>query len=163
MINGVLKLDWIDLRILCYLQQNSCIINVILVDVVGFLFSFCLICVKCLEKVGYISGYGVYICLEKLVDVQIVFIEVMLLDYWCEDFVKFEVIICNVDEIIECYLVSGGYDYLFKFMICSVVYYQSVIELLLEQNLCIEKYFSYIVIKLFFIKYYYLLEKFIQI
>jgi hypothetical protein len=44
----------------------------------------------------------------------------------------------------------------------SVVHYQSVIESLLEQNLRIEKYFSYIVIKSPFIKHHYPLEKFIQ-
>lgn len=162
MTNGALKLDRIDLRILCHLQQNSRITNVILADAVGLSPSPCLIRVKRLEKAGYISGYGAYIRLEKLADVQIVFTEVTLSDHRREDFAKFEATIRNVDEIIECHLVSGGYDYLLKFMIRSVVHYQSVIESLLEQNLRIEKYFSYIVIKSPFIKHHYPLEKFIQ-
>ncbi|WP_426469766.1 Lrp/AsnC ligand binding domain-containing protein, partial [Salmonella enterica] len=87
---------------------------------------------------------------------------VTLSDHRREDFAKFEATIRNVDEIIECHLVSGGYDYLLKFMTRSVVHYQSVIESLLEQNLRIEKYFSYIVIKSPFIKHHYPLEKFIQ-
>jgi DNA-binding Lrp family transcriptional regulator len=157
-----LKLDRIDLRILCHLQQNSRITNVILADAVGLSPSPCLIRVKRLEKAGYISGYGAYIRLEKLADVQIVFTEVTLSDHRREDFAKFEATIRNVDEIIECHLVSGGYDYLLKFMTRSVVHYQSVIESLLEQNLRIEKYFSYIVIKSPFIKHHYPLEKFIQ-
>ncbi|EIJ48461.1 AsnC family transcription regulator protein [Herbaspirillum sp. GW103] len=162
MTNGALKLDRIDLRILCHLQQNSRITNVILADAVGLSPSPCLIRVKRLEKAGYISGYGAYIRLEKLADVQIVFTEVTLSDHRREDFAKFEATIRNVDEIIECHLVSGGYDYLLKFMTRSVVHYQSVIESLLEQNLRIEKYFSYIVIKSPFIKHHYPLEKFIQ-
>lgn len=162
MNNGALKLDRIDLRILCHLQQNSRITNVILADAVGLSPSPCLIRVKRLEKAGYISGYGAYIRLEKLADVQIVFTEVTLSDHRREDFAKFESHIRNVDEIIECHLVSGGYDYLLKFMTRSVVHYQSVIESLLEQNLRIEKYFSYIVIKSPFIKHHYPLEKFIQ-
>ncbi len=162
MTNGALKLDRIDLRILCHLQQNSRITNVILADAVGLSPSPCLIRVKRLEKAGYISGYGAYIRLEKLADVQIVFTEVTLSDHRREDFAKFESTIRNVDEIIECHLVSGGYDYLLKFMTRSVVHYQSVIESLLEQNLRIEKYFSYIVIKSPFIKHHYPLEKFIQ-
>ena len=162
MTNGALKLDRIDLRILCHLQENSRITNVILVDAVGLSPSPCLIRVKRLEKAGYISGYGAYIRLEKLADVQIVFTEVTLSDHRREDFAKFESYIRNVDEIIECHLVSGGYDYLLKFMTRSVVHYQSVIESLLEQNLRIEKYFSYIVIKSPFIKHHYPLEKFIQ-
>jgi len=162
MTNGALKLDRIDLRILCHLQQNSRITNVILADAVGLSPSPCLIRVKRLEKAGYISGYGAYIRLEKLADVQIVFTEVTLSDHRREDFAKFEAHLRNVDEIIECHLVSGGYDYLLKFMTRSVVHYQSVIESLLEQNLRIEKYFSYIVIKSPFIKHHYPLEKFIQ-
>lgn len=162
MTNGALKLDRIDLRILCHLQQNSRITNVILADAVGLSPSPCLIRVKRLEKAGYISGYGAYIRLEKLADVQIVFTEVTLSDHRREDFAKFESTIRNVDEIVECHLVSGGYDYLLKFMTRSVVHYQSVIESLLEQNLRIEKYFSYIVIKSPFIKHHYPLEKFIQ-
>ncbi|MBG7622024.1 Lrp/AsnC family transcriptional regulator [Herbaspirillum sp. AP02] len=162
MTNGALKLDRIDLRILCHLQENSRITNVILADAVGLSPSPCLIRVKRLEKAGYISGYGAYIRLEKLADVQIVFTEVTLSDHRREDFAKFESYLRNVDEIIECHLVSGGYDYLLKFMTRSVVHYQSVIESLLEQNLRIEKYFSYIVIKSPFIKHHYPLEKFIQ-
>ena len=162
MTNGALKLDRIDLRILCHLQQNSRITNVILADAVGLSPSPCLIRVKRLEQAGYISGYGAYIRLEKLADVQIVFTEVTLSDHRREDFAKFESTIRNVDEIIECHLVSGGYDYLLKFMTRSVVHYQSVIESLLEQNLRIEKYFSYIVIKSPFVKHHYPLEKFIQ-
>lgn len=133
-------------------------INVELVDVVGLLFSLCLICVKWFEKVGYIGGYGVYIQFEKFGDVQVVFIEVMLVDYWCEDFDCFVVVICIVDEIVECYFVSGGYDYLLKFIMCSVSYYQMIVEGLFEQNIGIEKYFSYVIIKLLFVKWYYLFE-----
>ena len=160
--NGALKLDRIDLRILCHLQQNSRITNVVLADAVGLSPSPCLIRVKRLEKAGYISGYGAYIRLEKLSDVQMVFTEVTLSDHRREDFAKFEGYIRNVDEIIECHLVSGGYDYLLKFVTRSVVHYQSIIEDLLEQNLRIEKYFSYIVIKSPFIKHHYPMEKFIQ-
>lgn len=160
--NGALKLDRIDLRILCHLQQNSRITNVVLADAVGLSPSPCLIRVKRLEKAGYISGYGAYIRLEKLSDVQVVFTEVTLSDHRREDFAKFEGYIRNVDEIIECHLVSGGYDYLLKFVTRSVVHYQTIIEDLLEQNLRIEKYFSYIVIKSPFIKHHYPLEKFIQ-
>jgi DNA-binding Lrp family transcriptional regulator len=114
-----------------------------------------------LEKAGYISGYGAHIQLEKLSNVQIVFTEVTLSDHRREDFAKFEASIRGIDEIVECHLVSGGYDYLLKFVTQGVVHYQSIIENLLEQHLNIEKYFSYIVIKSPFIKSQYPLEKFI--
>lgn len=159
--SGALKLDRIDIRILSHLQKNSRITNVMLADAVGLSQSPCLIRVKRLEKAGYITGYGAHIPLEKLGNVQIVFTEVTLADHRSEDFARFERGIRNIDEIVECHLVSGGYDYLLKFVTRGVSHYQSVIEGLLEQHLCIDKYFSYIVIKSPFVKSNPSLEKFL--
>jgi DNA-binding Lrp family transcriptional regulator len=64
-----------------------------------------------------------------------------------------------VDEVLECHLVSGGYDYLLRFLTRGVNHYQEVIEELLERNIGIAKYFSYIVIKSPFIKTHYPIER----
>jgi DNA-binding Lrp family transcriptional regulator len=152
------KLDRIDLRILSQLQKRGRITNVELADAVGLSPSPCLIRVKRLEKAGYIVGYGAQIQLEKLGDVQVVFTEVTLADHRREDFIKFEKAIREVDEVVECHLASGGYDYLLKFVARSVSHYQSIIEGLLERNIGIEKYFSYVIIKTSFIKTHYPLE-----
>jgi DNA-binding Lrp family transcriptional regulator len=158
-MNPATKLDRLDLRILCQLQQNGRITNVDLADAVGLSPSPCLIRVKRLEQAGYISGYGAQIRLEKLGDTLTVFTEVTLADHRREDFVRFESYIRGIDEIIECHLVSGGYDYLLKFTTRGVNHYQSVVEDLLERNIGIEKYFSYIVIKSPFIKQHYPIER----
>src|SRR6185312_1147457 len=113
MINAP-KLDRIDLKILAQLQRTGRITNVELADAVGLSPSPCLTRVKRLEQVGYISGYGAQIDLKKLGDFVTVFTEVTLQDHRSSDFVRFESKIRNVDEIMECYLVSGGYDYLLK-------------------------------------------------
>jgi DNA-binding Lrp family transcriptional regulator len=152
------KLDRIDLRILAQLQKRGRITNVELADAVGLSPSPCLIRVKRLEKAGYIIGYGAQIQLEKLGDVQLVFTEVTLADHRREDFVRFVDAVKNVDEIVECHLASGGYDYLLKFVTRSVSHYQNIIEGLLERNIGIEKYFSYIIIKTAFAKTHYPLE-----
>jgi DNA-binding Lrp family transcriptional regulator len=47
----------------------------------------------------------------------------------------------------ECHLVSGGYDYLLRFVSRNINHYQERMENLLERNIGIEKYFSYIVLK----------------
>ncbi|HSH88861.1 MAG TPA: Lrp/AsnC ligand binding domain-containing protein, partial [Ramlibacter sp.] len=88
--------------------------------------------------------------------------EVTLQDHKREDFVLFETSIRPIDEIIECHLVSGGYDYLLKFVTRGVNHYQSIIEGLLERNIGIEKYFSYIVIKTPFVKTFYPIERLMQ-
>ena len=154
-----LKLDRLDLRILSQLQKNGRITNVDLADAVGLSPSPCLIRVKRLEQAGYISGYGAQLRLEKLGDTLTVFTEVTLSDHHREDFVRFEAAIRGVDEILECHLVSGGYDYLLKFTTRGVNHYQALIEDLLERNIGIEKYFSFIVIKSPFIKTHYPIER----
>jgi DNA-binding Lrp family transcriptional regulator len=47
----------------------------------------------------------------------------------------------------ECHLISGGYDYLLKFLTSGVSHYQKVIEDILARDFGVAKYFSYIVIK----------------
>lgn len=159
MMDSMYKLDRIDIRILSHLQQNGRIANVDLADAVGLSASPCLIRVKRLEKSGYVTGYGAHVQLGKIGDIQHVFTQVTLSDHRREDFVKFEGAIRKVDEIIECHLVSGGFDYLLKFVTRGVVHYQSIIEAILDQNIGIEKYFSYIVIKTPFVKNHYPVEK----
>jgi DNA-binding Lrp family transcriptional regulator len=146
------KLDRLDLRILSQLQKNGRMTNVDLADAVSLSPSPCLIRVKRLEQAGYIAGYGAHLRLEKLGDTLTVFTEVTLNDHHREDFFRFETAIRDVDEIMECHLVSGGYDYLLRFLSRGVNHYQQVIEGLLERNIRIEKYFSYILIKSPFVK-----------
>ena len=146
------KIDRLDLRILAQLQRNGRMTNVDLADVVGLSPSPCLIRVKRLEQAGYISGYGAHLRLERLGDTLTVFTEVTLTDHHREDFQRFENAVREVDEVLECHLVSGGYDYLLRFITRGVNHYQEVIEAMLERNIGIEKYFSYIVIKTPFIK-----------
>ena len=154
-----LKIDRLDLRILAQLQKNGRMTNVDLADAVGLSPSPCLIRVKRLEQAGYIVGYGAQLKLEKLGDTLTVFTEVTLANHHQEDFARFEASIRGVDEIIECHLVSGGYDYLLKFLTRGVNHYQEVIEELLARNIGIDKYFSYIVIKSPFIKTHYPIER----
>jgi len=153
------KLDRIDVRILGELQRNGRIANVDLANAVGLSPSPCLIRVKRLEKAGYITGYGAQIQLEKLASVQLVFAQVTLSDHRRDDFAQFEAAIRDVDEIVECHLVSGGFDYLLKFVTRGVTHYQNLVEELLGRNLNVEKYFSYVVMKSAFVKTYYPIEK----
>ncbi|GAJ27591.1 Lrp/AsnC family transcriptional regulator [Acidomonas methanolica] len=141
------KLDRIDLRILAQLQSNGRLTNVELARRVGLSASPCLIRVKRLEKSGYIVSYGAQINLQKISSLLTVFTEVTLSDHRRDDFSRFETRIQKIPSVMECHLVSGGYDYLLKFMTRSVEHYQGVIEAMLDANIGIEKYFSYIVIK----------------
>jgi DNA-binding Lrp family transcriptional regulator len=144
---GLPKLDRIDINILTQLQNNGRLTNVELADAVGLSPSPCLARVKRLERAGYILRYAARLNLPKLVDHITVFTQVTLSDHRKEDFIKFECGIRRFDAVQECHLVSGGYDYLLKFITRSVASYQALMETILERNIGISKYFSYIIIK----------------
>lgn len=141
------KLDRIDLKILAELQRNGQLMNIQLAELVGLSPSPCLQRVKRLEVAGYIAGYGARLNVAKLVENITVFTEVTLNDHRREDFVRFEASLRAVDELMECHLVSGGYDYLLRFVARNVAHYQDVIDALVNRNVGIAKYFSYIVLK----------------
>lgn len=142
-----LRLDRIDINILARLQKDARLTNVVLADAVGLSPSPCLQRVKRLEKAGYIESYRARIRVSKLLEAVTVFTEITLSDHRRDDFIKFERGIRQCEFVEECHLISGGYDYLVKFVTRSVSHYQEVIEGILERNIGVEKYFSYIVIK----------------
>lgn len=156
---ATVKLDRIDINILSLLQRNGRITNIKLANAVSLSPSPCLLRVKRLEEAGYITSYNAHVDIGKLGETIMVFTEVTLTDHKREDFLKFEESIRTVDEVIECHLISGGYDYLLKFLTRGVAHYQSVMESVLEREIGVAKYFSYIVIKTPFQKRHYPLAK----
>ena len=147
-----LKLDRIDINILCELQKSGRITNVELAELVHLSPSPCLMRVKKLQEAGYITGYSARIDLARLGETLTVFTEVTLKNHRQIDFDRFLNAIRNVDNCVECHLISGGYDYLLKFVTTGVVDYQSIMESLLASDAGIDKYFSYVVIKSAFVK-----------
>ena len=147
-----MKLDRIDIRILHELQKNGRITNVELADLVHLSPSPCLMRVKKLQEAGFITGYSAQIALAKLGPTITVFTEVTLKNHRQIDFARFQQAIEKVDEVIECHLISGGYDYLLKFIAASIGDYQEIMERLTDQDIGIDKYFSFVVMKTPFIK-----------
>ncbi len=80
--------------------------------------------VKKLQDAGYITGYAAQIALAKLGPTITVFTEVTLKNHRQIDFARFQQAIEKVEEVIECHLISGGYDYLLKFITVSISDYQ---------------------------------------
>lgn len=148
-----MKLDRIDLKILHELQKNGRLTNVELAELVHLSPSPCLMRVKKLQQVGYIVGYSAHIDLAKLGPTVTVFTEVTLSNHRQNDFSRFQQAMEKVDEAIECHLISGGYDYLLKFVTASISDYQELMERLLEAEIGIDKYFSFIVMKSPFVKH----------
>jgi DNA-binding Lrp family transcriptional regulator len=142
-----LKLDRIDIRILHEMQKNGRITNVELAELVHLSPSPCLMRVKKLQKAGYITGYSAQIDMAKLGQTLTVFTEVTLKNHQQADFARFLKAIEKVDEVVECHLISGGYDYLLKFITRGISDYQTIMERLTDGEAGIDKYFSFVVIK----------------
>ena len=145
-MDGLEKLDRIDIRILYELQKNGRISNVDLSERVHLSPSPCLARVKKLQSAGYIKGYSALIDVAKLGETVTVFTEVTLRNHRSTDFGRFLDSIRPVEEIMECHMMSGGYDYLLKWVVSGIVSYQDHMERLLEAEIGIDKYFSYVVL-----------------
>ncbi len=141
------SLDQFDIKILVHLQREGRCTNVELAAAVGLSESPCLARTKRLQEIGVIRGYGADVALEKLGSYVIVFSEVTLGSHHVHDFRKFEAGVGKYPEIVECYNVSGGYDYLLKIVAPSVAYFQALMERLLEDDIGIVKFSSRIVLR----------------
>ncbi|ACP22136.1 putative transcriptional regulator (plasmid) [Sinorhizobium fredii NGR234] len=142
-----MKLDRIDIKILSELQKNGRITYVELAELVNLSATPCLARVKKLQAEGYIGGYSARINMGKLGQVLTVFTEITLRNHRQADIARFMSAIQNIEQIIECHVVSGDYDYLVKFVASSIGEYQSLMERLIEMDIGIEKYFSFVVLK----------------
>jgi DNA-binding Lrp family transcriptional regulator len=142
-----MKLDRIDIKILHELQKNGRVTNVELAELVNLSPSPCLMRVKRLQTEGYIEGYSAQINMRKLGQTLTVFTEVTLKNHRQIDFARFLNAVEKVDQLIECHLVSGGYDYMLKFVTASIGEYQTIMERLTDMDIGIDKYFSFVVLK----------------
>lgn len=142
-----MKLDRIDIRILAELQRNSRLTNNDLAGRVKLSPSPCLMRLKKLRTAGLIRGFTAEIDLSQLADVLTVFTEVTLTRHRPEDLTRFVSALEGIENVVECHLVSSGYDYLVKFNTCGISEYQEIIERLLDMGIGMKKYFSYVVFK----------------
>jgi DNA-binding Lrp family transcriptional regulator len=146
-MRSAVSFDRFDLKILEHLQREGRCSNVDLAESIGLSPSPCLLRTKRLQETGLIRGYSADIALEKLGEYVIVFSEVTISSHRPHDFRKFEEAAAKYEEIIECYNVSGGYDYLLKIVAPGVGYFQALMEKMLEDDIGIERFASRIVLR----------------
>ncbi|AZO00807.1 Lrp/AsnC family transcriptional regulator [Mesorhizobium sp. M9A.F.Ca.ET.002.03.1.2] len=141
------KLDPIDLKILDAVQRDGRITKLALADKVGLSPTPCWMRLRKLEKAGIVSGYHARIAMRAVAPVATVLMEVTLASHRQADFDRFERVIRDVPEIIACWSVGGGVDYLLKVMARDIDAYQRLVDALLEREIGIDRYFTYIVTK----------------
>lgn len=118
------KLDRIDRKILKLLQNDGRISNVKLAEMIHLSPTPCLERVKRLEKEGFIKNY-VAILDPKMLDAALVsFIEVSLDRTTTRALDNFREEVMRMDEVQECHMVAGGFDYLIKVRTSDMEHYR---------------------------------------
>ena len=139
------KLDAIDLKILDAIQRDGRITKLALAERVGLSPTPCWMRLARLEKAGVISGYHGRVAMRLIAPVATVLMEVTLANHRQADFDKFERVVRDTPEIVACWSVGGGVDYLVKVMARDIDAYQRLVDSLLEREIGIDRYFTYIV------------------
>ncbi|MFQ3198780.1 MAG: Lrp/AsnC family leucine-responsive transcriptional regulator [Paraglaciecola sp.] len=120
-------IDRIDRNILVELQKNGRLSNVELATKVGLSASPCLERVKRLEQQGYILGYHARVDPHKLGAAMLVFVEITLTKTSVDIFEEFSAAVRLHDDIQECHLVSGNFDFLLKARVADMSSYRKLL------------------------------------
>ncbi|MEX0923456.1 MAG: Lrp/AsnC family transcriptional regulator [Rhodovibrionaceae bacterium] len=142
-----MRLDDRDIKILTILQQEGRITKQALAEQVALSHSACLERLQRLEKSGLIRGYRAEVVLEQITPCVAVYVEVTLARHQAADFATFEQAIAEVPEVVACDAIGGGIDYLMKVIALDIGHYQELMDSLLERDIGIGTYFTYIVTK----------------
>jgi Lrp/AsnC family leucine-responsive transcriptional regulator len=117
-------LDRIDLRILNLLQADGRISNLKLAEAIGLSPTAVLARTQRLQRDGFILGYEARLDPFKLGRGMMVFVEVLLDRTTPHVFDAFKAAVQVHDEIMECHMVAGGFDYLLKTRMADMAAYR---------------------------------------
>ncbi len=117
-------LDRIDMRLLKLLQEDGRISNQKLADTVGLSPTAVLARVQRLARERYILGYAARLNPDKLGRGLVVFVEVLLDRTTPGVFEAFRAAAEVHEEIMECHMVAGGFDYLLKTRMADMAAYR---------------------------------------
>lgn len=118
-------LDRIDLRILKALQADGRMTNLKLAEAVALSPTAVLARTQRLQREGYILGYEARLDPLKLGRGMLVFVEVLLDRTTPNVFEQFKAAVQVRDEIMECHMVAGGFDYLLKTRMADMADYRA--------------------------------------
>ncbi|WP_244283539.1 Lrp/AsnC family transcriptional regulator [Pseudovibrio sp. Tun.PSC04-5.I4] len=142
-----MQLDQRDLDILRILSVEGRITKAALADRIGLSPTPCWDRLKKLEKSGLIESYGARINLKKLGPHVTVFVAAELADHTAASFHAFETAMQQYDEVVSCWALGGGFDYLMQIVTRDIDAYQRLIDAMLDARIGLSRYFTYIVTK----------------
>lgn len=140
-----ISLDATDIRILSAVQKYGQLSKTKLAEVVNLSPTPCWARLTRLKAAGYIRSYHADIALGRLGDYAQVVVTVSLNSHRKADFERFESHINKLDEVTECIATGGGTDYVLKIVTTSLSAFQDLMDGMLEEELGIGRYMTYIV------------------
>jgi DNA-binding Lrp family transcriptional regulator len=139
-------LDRIDIKILSALQRNGRSTIQSLAELIGLSARACLERVRRLETAGVITGYQAQVELGHLSRPINVFAEIMLEKQAHQG--RFERRLAAIEEIVECWEVSGAVDYLARFVCPDLTVYEALTtQLIDDQSLGIARIVSHVALR----------------
>ncbi len=124
----MVELDALDIKILNALQQNARMTTLELAERVGLSATPCARRVKRLEHEGVIDRYVTLLNAEQLGIELNVFADIRLRNQTKESIEIFEKAIKDIPEVVECYLVTGEYDYLLHLRVADVAALRALVR-----------------------------------
>ena len=143
----MLRLDDRDIAILEILQTEGRISKTELAKRINLSNAPCWERLRRLEEHGVIIGYGARIRLSDVLDHVTIFVVAELESHKAEDFRRFEEAVRDEPRIIACWAIGGGFDFLFQVVAGSIDAYQRLIDQMLDADIGLKRYFTYIVTK----------------
>ena len=116
----MVQLDNFDRAILKHLQQDGRITNVQLAQAVNLSESACLRRVRSLEEDGLIEGFVALLNQKQAGLSGNVFVHIGLHREEQSELAAFEDAVRNIPEVMECYLMTGEFDYLLRVVVADM-------------------------------------------
>jgi len=140
------KLDERDIQILSILQEEGRITKTALADRLNLSLTPSWDRLQRLEEEGIIESYGARLSSPFLKNFHLVITEVELESHKEGEFARFEDAIMGFDEVLSCWSVGGGLDYILKVLVKDVSDYQDFLKRVLKADIGLRRYFSYAVL-----------------
>ena len=112
-----MKADSLDKKLLSLLQENSKRTNKELADKLDLSVTAVYERIRKLERAGVISKYVALVEPEAVEKSFLVFCQIKLVQHTKVNVSEFESQVVELPEVLECFHVSGEYDYLLKVMV----------------------------------------------
>jgi Lrp/AsnC family transcriptional regulator of ectoine degradation len=139
-------LDRIDVKILAELQRDGRSTIQKLAETIGLSARATLERVRRLEAAGVIAGYQAVVELRQLSRPVNIFAEIILEKHANRG--RFEKRLASIDEVVECWEVSGDVDYLVRFVCADLAGYEEVTSALIDDtNLGVARIVSHVALR----------------